>query len=136
MLRLRRLLRGALSGHLGGDGAGQGRLRREGRRRCRGRDRRRLPDEHRRLPPPPRQQGAPPAPRRVVGLRVVGTAPDEFDMDTTAPSANPYASHEHHDFMGAAAAALADPGLQAALVRLTDTLMAGNRRGYAALADS
>ena len=28
------------------------------------------------------------------------------------------------------------PPLQAALVRLTDTLMAGNRRGYAALADS
>jgi L-lactate dehydrogenase complex protein LldF len=49
---------------------------------------------------------------------------------------NNYASHEHHDFMGAAAQALADPGLQAALVRLTGTLMAGNRRGYAALADS
>jgi L-lactate dehydrogenase complex protein LldF len=49
---------------------------------------------------------------------------------------NTYASHEHHDFMGAAAQALADPGLQAALVRLTGTLMAGNRRGYAALADS
>src|SRR6185369_11494266 len=31
---------------------------------------------------------------------------------------------------------LADPPLQAALVRLTSTLMAGNRRGYAALADS
>ena len=47
-----------------------------------------------------------------------------------------YASHEHHDFTGAAAQALADQGLQSALVRLTDTLMAGNRRGYAALADS
>jgi L-lactate dehydrogenase complex protein LldF len=47
-----------------------------------------------------------------------------------------YARHEHHDFMGAAGQALADPRLQAALVRLTDTLMAGNRRGYAALADS
>jgi L-lactate dehydrogenase complex protein LldF len=47
-----------------------------------------------------------------------------------------YAQHEHHDFMNASAQALADPPLQAALTRLTDTLMAGNRRGYAALADS
>src|SRR5262245_466714 len=47
-----------------------------------------------------------------------------------------YARHEHHDFLGAAAKALADPPLQAALVRLTSTLLAGNRRGYAALADS
>jgi L-lactate dehydrogenase complex protein LldF len=47
-----------------------------------------------------------------------------------------FARHEHHDFLGAARQALADPPLQAALVRLTGTLMAGNRRGYAALADS
>ena len=47
-----------------------------------------------------------------------------------------YAQHEHHDFMGGVRHALADPPLQAALVRLTDTLMAGNRRGYAALAGS
>src|SRR5262245_46108846 len=47
-----------------------------------------------------------------------------------------YSRHEHHDFPGASAAALADPPLQAALARLTGTLMAGNRRGYAALADS
>src|SRR5947209_14867481 len=47
-----------------------------------------------------------------------------------------YARHEHHDFLGAARQALADPPLQAALKRLTGTLMAGNRRGYAALADS
>jgi L-lactate dehydrogenase complex protein LldF len=47
-----------------------------------------------------------------------------------------YASHEHHDFVGASSQALADPPLQAALVRLTSTLMAGNRRGYANLADS
>ena len=47
-----------------------------------------------------------------------------------------YAQHEHHDFLGGTAQALADPTLQQALVRLTDTLMAGNRRGYAALADS
>jgi L-lactate dehydrogenase complex protein LldF len=47
-----------------------------------------------------------------------------------------YAQHEHHDFLNAAGQALADPPLQAALVRLTDTLMAGNRRGYATLADS
>src|SRR5689334_13989382 len=48
---------------------------------------------------------------------------------------NEYARHEHHDFLNAARQALADPPLQAALVRLTSTLMAGNRRGYAALAD-
>src|SRR5882762_7899721 len=47
-----------------------------------------------------------------------------------------YARHEHHDFLGAAEQALADPPLQAALVRLTSTLMAGNRRGYAALPGS
>src|SRR5438270_7317710 len=47
-----------------------------------------------------------------------------------------YARHEHHDFLGAAAEALVDEPLQAALIRLTSTLMAGNRRGYAALADS
>src|SRR5215831_3743970 len=47
-----------------------------------------------------------------------------------------YAQHEHHDFLGASAQALADPTLQQALTRLTDTLLAGNRRGYAALADS
>src|SRR6516162_10142936 len=49
---------------------------------------------------------------------------------------NDYAHHEHHDFPGAVRQALADPPLQAALVRLTGTLMAGNRRGYATLADS
>jgi L-lactate dehydrogenase complex protein LldF len=47
-----------------------------------------------------------------------------------------YARTEHHDFLPASRAALADAPLQAALVRLTGTLMAGNRRGYAALADS
>jgi L-lactate dehydrogenase complex protein LldF len=47
-----------------------------------------------------------------------------------------YARHEHHDFLGAAGQALVDLPLQAALVRLTGTLLAGNRRGYAALADS
>src|SRR5437763_520307 len=47
-----------------------------------------------------------------------------------------YARHEHHDFLQASDQALADPPLQAALVRLTSTLMAGNRRAYAALADS
>jgi len=49
---------------------------------------------------------------------------------------NEFAQHEHHDFPGAVRQALADPPLQAALVRLTGTLLAGNRRGYAALADS
>src|SRR6266545_3993256 len=47
-----------------------------------------------------------------------------------------YARHEHHDFLGASAQALVDQPLQAALARLTSTLMAGNRRGYAALVDS
>jgi L-lactate dehydrogenase complex protein LldF len=47
-----------------------------------------------------------------------------------------YAKHEHHDFLGASRQALADEGLQFALVRLTETLMAANRRGYAALGDS
>src|SRR3954469_1000094 len=47
-----------------------------------------------------------------------------------------YARHEHHEFLDASRQALADVPLQAALVRLTSTLMAGNRRGYAALADS
>src|SRR4051812_12832263 len=47
-----------------------------------------------------------------------------------------YPRHEHHDFMGGTAQALRDPSLQAALVRLTDTLMTANRRGFAALPDS
>jgi len=49
---------------------------------------------------------------------------------------NDYTRHEHHDFPGAVTQALADEPLQAALIRLTGTLMDGNRRGYAALADS
>src|SRR5919199_225065 len=47
-----------------------------------------------------------------------------------------YAQHEHHDFLDATRQALADAPLQVALGRLTSTLMAGNRRGFAALADS
>ena len=47
-----------------------------------------------------------------------------------------YARKEHHDFIPASRAALADPPLQAALIRLTGTLMAANRRGYAALPGS
>jgi L-lactate dehydrogenase complex protein LldF len=47
-----------------------------------------------------------------------------------------FAQHEHHDFLAASERALADVPLQEALVRLTDTLMAGNRRAYAALSDS
>jgi len=47
-----------------------------------------------------------------------------------------YARHGHHDFVGGSRQALADPPLQAALARLTSTLMAANRRGYAALPDS
>src|SRR5689334_9039425 len=49
---------------------------------------------------------------------------------------NDYARHEHHQFLDAARQAQADPVLQGALTRLTSTLMAGNRRGYAALPDS
>ncbi len=49
---------------------------------------------------------------------------------------NEYARHEHHEFLDAARQAQADPSLQAALIRLTGTLQAGNRRGYAALPDS
>ena len=47
-----------------------------------------------------------------------------------------YARHEHHDFVGAAGQALLDAPLQAALGRLTSTLLAANRRGYATLPDS
>ncbi|HEX3315571.1 MAG TPA: LutB/LldF family L-lactate oxidation iron-sulfur protein [Gemmataceae bacterium] len=47
-----------------------------------------------------------------------------------------YAREIHHDFLGASDQALADAPLQAALERLTDTLLAANRKGYAALGDS
>src|SRR5438132_9974709 len=47
-----------------------------------------------------------------------------------------YARQEHHDFAGAVEQALTDAPLQAALVRLTQTLLTANRRGYAALDDS
>src|SRR5580693_7036024 len=50
--------------------------------------------------------------------------------------ANDYARHEHHAFLDASTQALSDAPLQAALTRLTGTLMAANRRGYAALGDS
>src|ERR1051326_2628576 len=43
---------------------------------------------------------------------------------------------EHHDFLGASAQAMENPPLQAALVRLTETLMTANRRGDAALPGS
>jgi L-lactate dehydrogenase complex protein LldF len=47
-----------------------------------------------------------------------------------------YARHEHHEFAQAVDQALVDEPLQKALARLTGTLLAGNRRGYASLADS
>lgn len=47
-----------------------------------------------------------------------------------------YARHEHHEFLAASAAALADADLQAALSQLGDTLGARNRAAFAALADS
>ncbi|GIW80374.1 MAG: iron-sulfur cluster-binding protein [Gemmatales bacterium] len=52
------------------------------------------------------------------------------------PSTNDYARREHHDFVGATAQALEDAPLQAALLRLTGTLMAANRRGYASFPGS
>jgi L-lactate dehydrogenase complex protein LldF len=47
-----------------------------------------------------------------------------------------FARQEHHDFIAASNQALANSPLQTALTRLTSTLMAGNRRGYAILADT
>jgi L-lactate dehydrogenase complex protein LldF len=47
-----------------------------------------------------------------------------------------YAQEEHKDFAGAVQQALADAPLQSALERLTNTLMAANRRSFAALPDS
>jgi L-lactate dehydrogenase complex protein LldF len=47
-----------------------------------------------------------------------------------------YARHPHHDFPGAVKHAMVDEPLQAALVRLTSTLLTANRRGYASLRDS
>jgi L-lactate dehydrogenase complex protein LldF len=47
-----------------------------------------------------------------------------------------FARHEHHAFRDAVGQALADPPLQAALAKLSDTLLAGNRRAYTALRDS
>jgi L-lactate dehydrogenase complex protein LldF len=47
-----------------------------------------------------------------------------------------FARHEHHDFLRASAQALSDSPLQAALGRLTDTLLAANQRGYSALPDT
>ncbi len=61
---------------------------------------------------------------------LVNTGPGED------PHMTDYAKHEHHDFTAAAAQALGNASLQAALTRLADTLMAGNRRGFAALKDS
>lgn len=48
----------------------------------------------------------------------------------------PYASQEHHDFTGASLEALETPSLQSALSRLGDTLAAGNRAAWGALAGS
>ncbi len=47
-----------------------------------------------------------------------------------------FAQHEHHEFQAASHAALQNATLQTALTRLTDTLMAGNRRGFANLPGS
>jgi len=50
--------------------------------------------------------------------------------------AGDFAKHEHHEFMAASAAALADADLQSALSQLGETLGARNRAAFAALADS
>lgn len=50
--------------------------------------------------------------------------------------AGDYAQHEHHEFLAASAAALADAQLQGALSQLGDTLGARNRAAYAAFAES
>jgi L-lactate dehydrogenase complex protein LldF len=50
--------------------------------------------------------------------------------------ASDYAQHEHHEFLAASAAALADAELQGALSQLGDTLGARNRAAFAAFADS
>ncbi len=47
-----------------------------------------------------------------------------------------YARHEHHEFMIASAAAMADPDLQSALSKLGDTLGQRNRDAFAALDES
>ncbi|MCS6976703.1 MAG: LutB/LldF family L-lactate oxidation iron-sulfur protein, partial [Gemmatales bacterium] len=47
-----------------------------------------------------------------------------------------YSREEHHEFMAASRSALADGRLQLALVRLTSTLTAANRRGYDSLPES
>jgi L-lactate dehydrogenase complex protein LldF len=47
-----------------------------------------------------------------------------------------YEQHEHHEFLAASAAALADANLQGALAQLGETLGARNRAAFAALADS
>jgi L-lactate dehydrogenase complex protein LldF len=47
-----------------------------------------------------------------------------------------YAQHEHHEFLAASAAALADSDLQGALSQLGDTLGARNRAAFAALEES
>ncbi|HVX10103.1 MAG TPA: LutB/LldF family L-lactate oxidation iron-sulfur protein [Pirellulales bacterium] len=47
-----------------------------------------------------------------------------------------YAQHEHHEFLAASAAALADSDLQGALSQLGDTLGARNRAAFAALSES
>ena len=47
-----------------------------------------------------------------------------------------FARQEHHEFFRASEQALADGPLQAALGRLTDTLLAANQRGYSALPDT
>jgi L-lactate dehydrogenase complex protein LldF len=50
--------------------------------------------------------------------------------------ATEYAEHEHHEFLAASAAALADTDLQGALSQLGETLGARNRAAFAALAES
>src|SRR6516165_3830339 len=153
MLWIRRFVRRPLPGHFRCDGQGQDCLRRKNRRGCRRRHRCRLSDEYRRLLESSRRKGAYPASGGAVSANVTPVPhaatlvrepwePEHRDDRASIrqlprkKASMDYASHEHHDFTGASSQALADSSLQKALVRLTDTLLAGNRRGYAALADS
>lgn len=57
-------------------------------------------------------------------------------MTMQPKTVSPYTVHEHHEFLAAADEALANEGLQSALVRLASTLGQRNKDAYAALAGS
>jgi L-lactate dehydrogenase complex protein LldF len=57
-------------------------------------------------------------------------------MTDAASTPDDYAKHEHHEFLAASAAALADADLQSALSKLGETLGQRNRDAFAALDES